>query len=78
VLFSTPPDTLTGRSLDEIVRVLRSQGGEAATLPQPAARGLGCLDGDVFDLSLRALRHADFEDTIFELGSRHLCLHECR
>jgi hypothetical protein len=30
------PDTLTGRSLDEIVRVLRSQGGEAATLP------LGC------------------------------------
>ena len=75
MLFSTPPDTLTGRSLDEIVRVLRSQGGEAATLPQPAARVLGCLDADLFDLSLSALRHGDFEDTVLELGGRLLCLH---
>ena len=75
MLLSTPPDTLTGRSLDEIVRVLHSQGGEAATLPQPAAGVLRCLDGDLFDLSLSALRHGDFEDTVLELGSRLLCLH---
>jgi hypothetical protein len=71
-------DTLTGRSPDEIVRVLRSQSGEAATLPQSAAGVLGCLDGDVLDLSLSALRHGDFEDTVLELGSRLLCLHERR
>jgi hypothetical protein len=69
------PDTLTGCSLGEIVRVLHSQGGEAATLPQPAAGVLGCLDGDVLDLCLSALRHGDFEDTVLELGGRLLCLH---
>jgi hypothetical protein len=43
-----------------MVRVPHSRGGEATTLPQPAAGVLGCLDGDLLDLSRGTLRHGDF------------------
>ncbi len=47
-------------STPEMVCVLHSRGGEATTLPQPAAEMLGCLDGDLLDLSRSTLRYSNF------------------